>query len=216
MSIGLKANNDGSGAVQIGGSDAITISSAGAVAVPQALVGGVGSAAGNYVLNQYTAPATWTKPAALKAVKVTVIGGGGASGTNTTSGLPPTTKIGGAGGAGGNSIYYAPAPAIPGPISITAGPGTNSFGAIVSCTAGASGTNAPPSVPGVPGAGGTATGGTINIDGQSGYPISTLVGGSSLLGFGRSATTGTGYGSGTGSGPGVAGQPGIIIVEEFY
>jgi hypothetical protein len=37
MSAGIKANNDGSGAIQIGGSDYITISSAGAVAIPQTL-----------------------------------------------------------------------------------------------------------------------------------------------------------------------------------
>ena len=55
MSAGIKANNDGSGAIQIGGSDYITISSAGAVAIPQTLavtgaataaslqVGGVGT-----------------------------------------------------------------------------------------------------------------------------------------------------------------------------
>jgi hypothetical protein len=37
MSAGIKANNDGSGAIQVGGSDYITISSAGAVAIPQTL-----------------------------------------------------------------------------------------------------------------------------------------------------------------------------------
>ena len=33
---------------------------------------------GNYILNQYTSPATWTKPTNLKAVKVKVVGAGGA------------------------------------------------------------------------------------------------------------------------------------------
>lgn len=37
MSAGIKANNDGSGAIQVGGSDYITISSVGAVAIPQTL-----------------------------------------------------------------------------------------------------------------------------------------------------------------------------------
>ena len=37
MSAGIKANSDGSGAIQIGGSDYITISSAGAVTIPQTL-----------------------------------------------------------------------------------------------------------------------------------------------------------------------------------
>jgi hypothetical protein len=37
MSAGIKANVDGSGAIQVGGTDVITISSAGAVAIPQSL-----------------------------------------------------------------------------------------------------------------------------------------------------------------------------------
>lgn len=37
MSAGIKANNDGSAAIQVGGSDYITISSTGAVAIPQTL-----------------------------------------------------------------------------------------------------------------------------------------------------------------------------------
>jgi hypothetical protein len=37
MSAGIKANVDGSGAIQVGGSDYITISTAGAVAIPQTL-----------------------------------------------------------------------------------------------------------------------------------------------------------------------------------
>ena len=48
MSIGLNANNDGSGSVQIGGSDAITITSGLAVAIPQTLtVTGASTLTGN-------------------------------------------------------------------------------------------------------------------------------------------------------------------------
>jgi hypothetical protein len=81
MSAGIKANLDGSGAIQVGGTDYITISSSGAVAIPVSLtVGGI-PAGGNYILNQYTSPTTWDgttkKAAGLKAVKVTAVGAGG-------------------------------------------------------------------------------------------------------------------------------------------
>jgi hypothetical protein len=61
------------------------------------------SAGGNYVMQVYdSSPATWTKPAGLKAVKVTVIGGGGGSpppGTGGTSSFGPfCSATGGAGG----------------------------------------------------------------------------------------------------------------------
>ena len=96
MSAGIKANLDGSGAIQVGGVDYIGISSAGAVSVPQSLtvtgavVGGTGSAAGNYVLTQYVSPSPWVKSASLKAVRVTVIGGGGTGGL-VPSNAPPGT-----------------------------------------------------------------------------------------------------------------------------
>jgi hypothetical protein len=52
MSAGLKANADGSAAIQVGGSDAITITSGLAVAIPQTLaVTGAGSVAGNLSFN---------------------------------------------------------------------------------------------------------------------------------------------------------------------
>ena len=64
MSIGLNANNDGSGSIQVGGSDAITITSGLAVAIPQTLtvtgtsslngnltVTGTGSVSGNLSFN---------------------------------------------------------------------------------------------------------------------------------------------------------------------
>src|SRR5210317_1557638 len=90
-------------------------------------------AGGGYALNAYTSPVTWTKPAGLKAVKVTVVGAGGAGGP-ATSGWP-SGATGGGGGGGGAAILYLDAPAVPGPVSVTAGPGTNSFGALASATA---------------------------------------------------------------------------------
>ena len=157
MTAGIKANNDGSGAIQVGGTDYITISSAGAVAIPVSLpVGGV-PAGGNYILQRYTSPTTWVKPLGLKAIKVTVVGGGGTGGSST-SGPANAGQSGGGGGGGGAAICYLDAPAIPGsPITITAGAGTNSFGPLISATGGGNGGNGNVGVPGTAGAGGTGT-----------------------------------------------------------
>jgi hypothetical protein len=52
MTAGIKATADGSAAIQVGGSDAITITSGLAVAIPQTLaVTGAGSVAGNLSFN---------------------------------------------------------------------------------------------------------------------------------------------------------------------
>jgi hypothetical protein len=143
-------------------------------------------AGGNYIQRVYTSPATWTKPANLKAVKVTVIGGGGggggARGTETPNPEPPSSpapRSGGHGGGGGFALEYLDAPAIPGPVSVTVGsggtagpaPGTvggyssggtggsSSFGPFLSATGGAG------SGSGTPGAGGAGSGGQVNIPG---------------------------------------------------
>jgi hypothetical protein len=243
MSAGIKANNDGSAAIQVGGSDYIEISAAGAVAIPGTLtVGGI-PAGGNYVLSEYTSPGTWdatTKIAAgLKAIKVTVVGAGGNGSTLTSQ-----AGGGGGGGGGGAAIEYIPAPSIPGPVAVTAGPGTNSFGAFCSATAGASAAN--DVVDGTPGgAGGAGTGGNINIAGGGGggglrvtsAPIRCITGtgGNSIFGAGGAGifigpglngngVNGGNYGAGgsgsarnvAGTATGGTGTPGIVIVEEFY
>ena len=175
MTAGIKANSDGSGAIQVGGTDYITISSTGAVAIPVSLTVAGQPAGGNYALNAYVAPATWTKPTGLKAVKVTVVGAGGNGGAVNPAPTNVNAAAGG-GGAGGGTIDYIPAPSIPGPVAVTAGPGTNSFGAFCSATAGSAGTtvsgNSPvplyPSNFGDGGAGGSGSGGNINITGGTG------------------------------------------------
>lgn len=247
MSAGIKANNDGSAAIQVGGTDYITISSTGAVAIPVSLtVGGVVSG-GNYALVAYTSPATgpaaWDantkKAAGLKAVKVTVVGAGGNGGAAGPAG--GNAGFGG-GGAGGAAIDYIPASSIPGPVDITAGPGTNSFGAFCSATAGSAASGSTGGqTPGA--AGGTGTGGTFNITGGGGGAGAAATfyggaGGNSIFGAGArgvcapqtAGTVGVGvagenYGGGgggaskAGSSPaaaGGAGAPGIVIVEEFY
>ncbi len=190
--------------------------------------------ASNYILRTYSSPATWTKPAGLKAVKVTVIGGGG-----------------GVGGTG------------PGPLnpSQLASPGgTSSFGGFLSATGGAG----KPLSGAVVRAGGSGAGGDIDVtpynyyDGYTGFAYvgATLLGGALSAsapavpgtpgrnygggGIGASSAGGSGGGSieyiaspsipgpvavtvgagGTASGPaaptGASGAAGIIVVEEFY
>lgn len=173
----------------------------------------------------FVAPGTYTKPATLAGIKVTVIGGGGNGGTGNLNPAPvlnPIPQIGGNGGGGGTSIRWMPAPSIPAPVSITAGSGTNSFGAYASATGGGTGSNAPTAAPGASANGGAGSGGAINLSGQPGYS-----GGDSFLGFGGSPVSknGIAYGGGGigGTGtiptplvPGGTGASGIIIIEEFY
>ena len=189
------------------------------------------SAGGDYVMLAYTSPATWTKPAGLKAVKVTVIGAGGNGGNNN-----PTPYFAGHGGGGGGAILYADAPAVPGPITVTVGTApskTSSFGPLVSATGGTNGTNAPPSgnAPQGPYAGGTGSGGTVNVPGGDGLGVAYDTygrSGTSALGFGVTGTFGPpaviagkvygggGMASAVGTATGGAGAQGIVIVEEFY
>ena len=245
MSAGLKANNDGSGAIQVGGTDYITISSAGAVAIPVSLTIAGQPAGGDYVMNAYVAPTTWSKPVGLKAIKVTVVGGGGTGGNTPAPSPASNSGYAGGGGGGGGAILYLDAPAIPGPVAVTAGPGTNSFGAFASATGGSNGVNGTqPAVTGTGGAGGTGTApaptpnGSITFTGTSGLPGTGAirsVGGSSQLFYGQTLIEagptapgtpnslygggGTGAGINTGGSPtktGGTGGPGIVIIEEFY
>jgi hypothetical protein len=198
------------------------------------------AAGGNYALNSYVGPATWSKPAGLKAVKVTVVGAGGAGGTKSANPGGSGSITGAAGGGGGGAaISYLPAPSIPGPVAVTAGPGTNSFGAFCSATAGGvGGSNTPLAQQANGGAGGSGSGGTINMTGQGGgnviastsTPSPSSPGGSSILGGGGAGSNtnpgaaGGNYGGGgaggfapvLATGTGGAGAPGIVIVEEFY
>lgn len=209
-------------------------------AVPTTSVGG-----GNYIMRTYTSPSPWTKPAALKAVKVTVIGAGGNGGSATAPTGIGDSGGGGGGGGGGTSIRYIDAPAIPGPVAVTAGPGTNSFGAFASATAGSAGGNgSSPAAVGAGGAGGTGSSGTINIPGGSGYSggvekrggngVNSIFTGkinnanptTSITTTNAPGINGDNYGNGgsgglqrSGSGGtsnGGTGAPGIVIVEEYY
>ena len=182
-----------------------------------ALAGGTASA------QTFTAPGPWTKPASVKFVKVTVVGGG-APGPINPGGSTPVFSPGG--GGGGTGIKYIPGPSIPGPVAVTRGAvsSTSSFGAFVSATGGSN--------TGIL-AGGTATGADISIPGTAGGTASGSdigLGGPSAFGGGGAGTIGAGggYGGGgagrlrTGTGPnpsssqpGGVGSAGVVIVEVF-
>ena len=197
-----------------------------------AAIGNTGSAAP--VVTIYTSPSPWTKPATLKAIKVTVVAGGGASSTRPS----PSPFFGGNGGGGGASIGWFSFPQIPGPLTVTVGAGgtstvpvpagtaggTSSFGPLVSATGGGAGLT-----PNVQGAGGSFTPSPLVI-GSPGIPgawITPTTGGDSGFGFGFGSdgpgpgvNTIRGYGGGAGDSGvlSVATQAGsgIVIVEEFY
>lgn len=189
---------------------------------------------GNYAMQVFTnttpTGTTWTKPANLVAVKVTVVGAGGGNPG------PNTPRSGG--GGGGSAIEYIPAPSIPGPVTVTVGAGgtgaggTSSFGAFCSATGGAVAGSS---------TGGSGTGGNVNFTGGSGgatlgpptpSPIFiTGAGGNSIFGGGGTGSIfpnpsnvtpnpGTTYGGGasgkTNTFDSGNGFQGIVIVEEFY
>jgi hypothetical protein len=240
----------GTGITVTNGAGSITVTNAGVTSVAagtgisvSAATGGVTisstvSGGGDYALRSFVSPTTWSKPAGLKQIKVTVVGAGGAGGAT------PAGASGG-GGSGGAAISWIPAPSIPGPQPITAGAGTNSFGGFCSATAGGAGANGTTLGGIAGGTGGAGSGGTININGGRGgwgfaspaAPALPFTGGGapSILGNGGASQVtpapvavtgfpGSGYGSG-GSGvqrspatvpPATTGAPGIVIVEEFY
>ena len=229
---GAAISSDNTGTLEIktgsgAGTTAISIDASQNVTIPGTLTIAGQPAGGNYAMNAYVAPATWTKPTGLKAVKVTVVGAGGTGGTSASA----SGAYSAGGGGGGAAIEYIPAPSIPGPVAVTAGPGTNSFGAFCSATAG---TNATPGSNQNGATGGTGTGGTFNTTGGGGGSSvsgGSGMGGPSILGGGGAGRTttgagfaGTNYGGGGSGGyaftpgaqPGGAGAPGIVIVEEFY
>lgn len=173
----------------------------------------------------YTSPATWTKPASVKAVKVTVVGGGGSAGTAKSKTIPvaqPTYLSGG--GGGGAAIATILASAIPGPVTVTVGAGgagvpapagsgpgvngpfptpgtaggTSSFGALVSATGGGAG-----GFGGSETAGGTATTTPtqLGITGGKSFGTSSFQGGNGALALGLPSatlnTSGAAYGGGS-------------------
>jgi len=185
----------------------------------------------NVVTTIYRSPSPWTKPATIRAVRVTVLsGGGGGAGVKGQS-ASPTQGGGGGGGAGG--VGFFPAASIPGPQTISVGAGgtggtapaayggiapgtaggTSSFGSLITATGGGAGTSgvgatgAITSGPQVQGYTGTpaevAPSGTAGSGGDS-YQ-SQGFGGVPYLGPGLPATKLSG-GPGTGYGAGGGGS----------
>lgn len=202
-----------------------------------------------------TSGTSWTVPANVYRIKVTLVGGGGGSGgadVQTSGGT-----AGGGGGGGGLCIgFYTVIPGQTMTYAIgaggTAGASTPTDGAAggtttttynaitYTATGGAGGVSSTNSIAGVFGAiGGTASGGVLNLSGQSGGKGSPNTaepgliipnGGNAALGYGYggeltrsySGFPGVGYGGGA-SGPmnisasskraGADGAPGVIIVE---
>jgi hypothetical protein len=230
----LAADRGGTGITSTGTAGNV-LTSNGTAWVSEAIAAG-----GDYIMTAFTSSGTWTKPAGLKAVKVTVVGAGGNGGNGTPN---DSANRGGNGGGGGAAIEYLDAPAIPGPVTVTVGTApskTSSFGPFLSATGGTNGANAgaPAPAPIGPYGGGSGSGGTVNFTGQAGFGAGGSnpdgYGGGAALGFGPAITHGSNPGTGragilygggaTGGTPtpnlapaaGGAGGAGIVIVEEFY
>lgn len=120
-------------------------------------------------ITTYTGPATWTKPATCKGIKVTVIGAGGNSQDAPYTGNQVKTT--GGGGGGGASVGWFPGPNIPGPIAVTVGAAgsqsPSSFGSLISATAGAPGAGASAGTSGG-GSAGSGAGGQFTFAGNPG------------------------------------------------
>lgn len=230
----VPVSKGGTNLTSLGSANQVLKVNSGGTALEYGDAGGGGGLTANY----YTSPGTWTKPAGLSAVRVTVVGGGGGGGRGSRNNPGNAFGYGGSGGAGGYSQEVIQAPSIPGPVSVTIGNGgnqynpgqenpgnpggTSSFGAFLSATGGAVGNNGSQQYPGNPGSGGNGTGGQLN---QQGFSSGGVFGGYGFAGNQGipGATTGNpGVGRGGGGGGGWdngnpgTGTAGIVIVENIF
>jgi len=188
------------------------------------------SSAGLVAQRVYTTTSTWTKPASLTRIKVTVVGGGASAGPSVATGGGQQSG-GGGGGSGGASIKLIEAAALGATITATIGTGgvgqssnngiagaTSSFGTHCSATGGSPGAgsvaasawNADGGVGGAGssgdinfdgGSGNAAAGGTYGAEGAGGGGGSTIFGGGGKASpIGVAGGAGRGYGAGGGGG----------------
>lgn len=197
------------------------------------------SGGGGYKMTVFTSSGTYTKSSGVKDIKVTVTGGGGGNTRNSCGA--------GGGGAGATAIEFFDASSVSSTVSVTVGSGglsrksgdgygqtggTSSFGSYCSATGGGSSHSNSYKF----GAGGTATGGTINIRGAdgdagtNGSPRKGGAGGGSYWGGGGAGGSdnsvgknGIAYGAGggatgqcTSNGTAGDGMQGVVVVEEFF
>jgi hypothetical protein len=206
----------------------------GAGAITIAASGGGGGGFSSWQV--FTSNGTFTVPAGITKVKVTVTGGGGGGGGNGGS----AGYVGG-GGGGGTAIEIISGLTPGGTVAVTVGVGgtagsstggtsggtggTSSFGAYCSATGGAggSGNGAPAPI----GTGGIGSGGDLNIRGGYGGAFGISIGGNSFFGgvgnspFTGGSVAGAAYGGGAGGAyspgccgaNGSAGAAGVVIVE---
>jgi hypothetical protein len=163
---------------------------------PGAGVSWATAAAGGFSNMQvFTSPGTFTTPATVTQIKVTVTGGG-APGAASSGGFTLT----GGGGGGGTAIYVGPVTAsTPYAVTVGAAAGTSSFGVLASATGGTAASGY------VGGAGGAGSAGTLQFKGGGGAStFNTFNGGSGGSG-GSSYFGGGGGGGGTGAVGGAGG-----------
>jgi hypothetical protein len=180
----------------------------------------------------FTSSGTFTVPAGITKVKVTVVGGGGGSSGGDSC------ASGNGGGGGGAAIEVISGLTPGGTVSVTVGAGgngasglsnyggtggTSSFGAYCSATGGEGGRAVSISSGRIFTIGGIGTGGNLNIRGGSSYFIfggNSILAGNAMTGGtffgGETSTAGSPYGGGAASGyvtSGAAGGVGVVIVE---
>lgn len=171
---------------------------------------------GLYNVTAFASSGTWTKPAGVTRIKVTVTGGGGGGGGDGGSCTP------GGGGAGGTAIRFLDVTAISS-VSVTVGAGgtgntghgagtaggNSSFGAYGTGYGGGAGNSA-----NTAGTGGSSTAGTVGIPGGNGG-VGSCSGSHSKVVDGGSSIWGSAPAYGAGGKGTQNGAQGIVYIEEY-